>query len=78
MDIAEFTRLFAEQFADPNETNFCAETKFHELEGWTSMTALLVITVIEDNFGVLLSSEEFASLQTVQELYGLILQKKQG
>lgn len=78
MDIAEFSHLFADQFADPDETNFCAETKFHELDGWTSMTALLVITMIEDNFGILLSSEEFSSVQTIQELYDLILQKKQG
>lgn len=77
MTIEEFVTLFSEQFVDPSEVAFCPETKFHELSGWTSMTALLVITVIEENFGVLISSDEFRSVQTIQELYDLI-QKKKG
>ncbi|MCL4100568.1 acyl carrier protein [Fibrobacter sp. HC4] len=76
MNINEFVALFAEQFSDPTETNFAPETKFHELSGWTSMTALLVITVIEENFSVLLSSDEFRNVQTIQELYDLIQEKK--
>lgn len=77
MTIEKFVTLFSEQFADSSEVAFCPETKFHELSGWTSMTALLVITVIEENFGVLLSSDEFRKVQTIQELYNLI-QKKKG
>lgn len=76
MNINEFVALFAEQFSDPTETNFVPDTKFHELSGWTSMTALLVITVIEENFGVLISSDEFRNTQTIQELYDLIQKKK--
>jgi len=76
MNINEFVSLFAEQFVDPSETTFVPETKFHDLPGWTSMTALLVITVIEENFGVLLSSDEFRKVQTIQELYDLIMVKR--
>lgn len=76
MSVDEFVALFSEQFVDPSEAAFCPETKFHDLSGWTSMTALLVITVIEENFGVLLSSDEFRKVQTIQELYDLIMVKK--
>lgn len=76
MNINEFVSLFAEQFSDPTETNFAPDTKFHDLSGWTSMTSLLVVTVIEENFGVLLSSEEFRNVTTIQELYDLIMEKK--
>lgn len=76
MSVDEFVALFSEQFVDPSEAAFCPETKFHELNGWTSMTALLVITIIEENFGVLISSDEFRDVQTIQELYDLIQKKK--
>lgn len=76
MNVNEFVTLFAEQFDTLPDVALTPETKFHELSGWTSMTALLVITVIEENFGVLISSNEFRDTKTIQELYDLIMKKR--
>jgi len=76
MDIKEFVNLFADQFMDPNETVFAPETKFHELSGWTSMTALLEIAMIEDNFGTTIPSEVIRSSSTIQDLFDAILKSK--
>jgi acyl carrier protein len=77
MNISEFVKQFADQFMDPNETDFSAETKFHELSGWTSMTALMVIAMIEDNFGTTVPSEVIRDAETIRELFDAV-QKSKG
>lgn len=77
MDISEFVTLFADQFMNPNETDFSPETRFHELSGWSSMTALMVIAMIEDNFGTTIPSEVIRSVETIQDLFDAV-QKNKG
>ncbi len=77
MDIIEFVSQFAEQFMDPNETDFSPETRFHELNGWSSMTALMEIAMIEDNYGVTVPSEEIRDAVTIQELFDAVKRNKE-
>ena len=77
MDISEFVKQFADQFMNPEETDFSADTKFHELNGWTSMTALMVIAMIEDNFGTTVPSEVIRDAETIQDLFDAV-QKSKG
>ena len=77
MDITEFVSQFAEQFMDPNETDFSPETRFHELNGWSSMTALMEIAMIEDNYGVTVPSEEIRDAVTIQDLLNKIKKNKE-
>ena len=76
MDLNEFVKLFADQFMNPNETDFNPETRYHELSGWTSMTALLEIAMIEDNFGTTIPSEDLRNAETIRELYDIIQKAK--
>ena len=77
MDITEFVAQFADQFMDPNETAFTAETRFHELRGWSSMTALMEIAMMEDNYGVTVSSEEMRDAETIQDLFDTVKSNKE-
>lgn len=77
MDISEFVKQFADQFMNPNETDFNPETHYHELSGWTSMTALMVIAMIEDNFGTTVPSEIIRDAETIQDLFDAV-QKSKG
>ena len=77
MDITEFIELFADQFMDPNETIFTAETRFRELRGWSSMTALMEIAMMEDNYGVTVSSEEMRNAETIQDLFDAVKRNKE-
>ena len=76
MDIKEFVAQFAEQFMDPNETVFSPETKFHELNGWSSMTALMEIAMMEENYGVTVPSEEIRDAITIQNLFDAVKRNK--
>jgi acyl carrier protein len=74
MDIQNFIQNFAEQFDELN-TELTPETRFREVEGWTSLVALLVITMIDDEYGVVLPPEEMRKTQTIQELFDLTQSK---
>ncbi len=74
MDIKNFIQNFAEQFDDLN-VELTPETRFREVEGWTSLVALLVITMVDDEYGVVLPPEEMRKTNTVQELFDLVNSK---
>lgn len=74
MDIQNFIQNFAEQFDELN-AELTPETRFREVEGWTSLVALLVITMIDDEYGVVLPPEEMRKTQTIQELFDLTQSK---
>ncbi|MBQ3839232.1 MAG: acyl carrier protein [Fibrobacter sp.] len=77
MDITEFVSQFADQFMNPNETDFSPETRFHELSGWSSMTALMEIAMMEENYGVTVPSEEIRDAETIQDLFEAVKRNKE-
>ena len=52
MELKEFIQNFADQFDDTDTSVFTQETKFKELEEWSSLTALSVIAMIDEEYDV--------------------------
>ena len=52
------------------------QTKITDIEGWGSMHALIVIALIDTEYGVTLKGDELRKVQSVQELYDLVVQLK--
>lgn len=71
----KFIELFAEQFDDIDVALLKPETRFRELDGWTSLVALLVITMVDEEYGIVLPPEEMRKTQTIQELFDLVQSK---
>ncbi len=72
MTIDEFMDVLAEQFEDTEREVFTPETRFKELDDWSSLTALSVIAMADEECGVSISSDVVNNSQTVQELYNHI------
>ena len=70
----KFLEFFAEQF-DELHTTLTPETRFRELEEWSSLVALLIITMVDEEYGIVLPPEEMRRTQTIQELYNLVQSK---
>ena len=70
----KFLEFFAEQF-DELHTTLTPETRFRELEEWSSLVALLIITMVDEEYGIVLPPEEMRKTQTIQELYNLVQTK---
>lgn len=75
MEIKEFIENFAAQFDDTEESVFTAETKFRELDEWSSLLALSIIAMVDEEYDVQLKGEEMRSANTIQELFDLVASK---
>ncbi len=75
MDIQAFIDNVADQF-DMLSVELTPETRFRDLDEWTSLTALLIITMIDDEYDIVLSPEEMRKTHTLQELYDIVASKQ--
>lgn len=72
MEIKEFIEKFADIFDDTDVTTLTPDTKFRELGEWSSLTALGVIAMADEEFDVELSGNELRTANTIQDLFNLI------
>lgn len=75
MTLEEFTEKFAEQFTDTDPEKITPSTKYRDLEEWSSLMALYIMAMISDEMDVIISAQEFREVNTVEELYNLVLSK---
>jgi len=75
MEIKEFIEKFAEIFDDTDASTLTPETNFRELDEWSSLSAIGVIALADEEFGVELSGIEMRKANTIQELFNIIFSK---
>lgn len=76
MEMQEFIKKFAEVFEETDAEVFTPETKFRELEEWSSFLALSVMAMCGDEYDVNLSAQEMREAQTVQDVYNAVAAKQ--
>lgn len=72
MDIKEFIQNFADQFDDTPASEFTKDTVFHELDEYSSLIALSIISMIDDEYGVTLSGNEMKAAVTIEDLFNTV------
>lgn len=75
MEIKEFIEKFAEIFDDTDASILTPETNFRELEEWSSLSALGVIALADEEFDAELSANEMRRCTTISDLYNLLSSK---
>ncbi len=76
MDIKNFIQNFADQFEDTDASVFTAETKYRELDEWSSLIALSILAMIDEEYDIQLKGEEMRATNTIQELFDLVASKQ--
>ena len=76
MDINEFVKHFAEQFEDTDAAEFKADTNFHDLEEWSSLTALNVIAMVDEEYDVTLKWADVEGSVTIEDLFNIVKGRK--
>ncbi|MBR4676657.1 MAG: acyl carrier protein [Bacteroidales bacterium] len=76
MDINEFIEKFAEIFEDTDRAEFQADTKFKELDEWSSIMALNVIAMVDDEYDVLLKGDDIRGSETITQLFEIVKSRK--
>lgn len=75
MEIKNFIENFADQFEETDASVFTAETKYREQDEWSSLIALSILAMIDEEYDVQLKGEEMRATNTIQELYDLVASK---
>lgn len=77
MEINEFIENFAEQFDDTEASELKAETVFKELDEWSSLVALSVIAMVDEEYDVTLKGDDIRNSNTIQDLFNNIKEKSE-
>lgn len=71
----EFVELFAEQFDETDATEIQASTVFHDLDEYSSLIALSIIAMIDEEFDVTIKGDDMRASVTVEDLYNKVVEK---
>lgn len=72
MEMNEFLANFAEQFEDTDASEIKAETVFKDLDEWSSLIALSVIAMVDEEYDVTLKGDDIRSSNTVEDLFNIV------
>lgn len=75
MELNEFIQNFAEQFDETDASEFMAETVFHDLDEWSSLIALSVIAMIDEEYDVTVKGDEMRAAVTIEDLFNIVKSK---
>ena len=76
MDIDTFVLNFAGQFDDTPEGEITADTKFRDIDEWSSLSALSIIAMVDDEYGVTLKGDDIRNATTVRDIFDAVVAKK--
>lgn len=71
MNIHEFIEKFNEAVEVGDTASVKPETKFRELDEWSSLSTLSVIAMADEEFGFEIDPDNFKKAQTVEDLYNI-------
>lgn len=75
MELNEFVANFAEQFDDTDASEIQANTEFHDLDEWSSLTGMGVIAMAKTEYGKSITGAELKACKTVEDVFNLIKNK---
>ena len=76
MDINTFIDNFAGQFDDTPADQIKAETNFRDLEEWSSLIALSIIAMVDEEYGITLKGDDIKNANMVQDIFNAVVAKK--
>jgi len=75
MEINEFVEKFAEQFSDTDPALITPETEFKTLDEWSSLTALSIIGMADEEYDITLKGDDIRKSSTVRDLFNIVKAK---
>jgi len=72
MELNGFIQNFASQFDETDVTEFQAETLFKQLKEWSSLIALSIIAMADEEYNVKLKGNDIKEASTIEDLYNVV------
>ena len=75
MEINEFVKNIAAQFEETDPYQITPSTKFRELDEWSSLIALSVIAMVDEEYDITLKGDDIMKANTVEDLFNIVKSK---
>lgn len=75
MEIKDFIEKFAEQFDDTELSEFKADTEFKALDEWSSLSALSIIAMVDEEYDVTLKGDDIKNAETIEDLFNIVKER---
>ena len=75
MELKDFIANFAEQFDDTDASEITAATEFKNLDEWSSLIALSVIAMVDEEYDITIKGDDIRNSNTVEDLFNVVKAK---
>ena len=72
MELKDFIENFANQFDDTDPSEIKADTVFKELDEWSSLIALSVIAMVDEEYDITIKGDDIRNSNTVEDLFNAV------
>ena len=76
MELIDFVKNFASQFEETDLNVFLPETHFKNLSEWSSITALSIIAMVDEEYGIAIRGNDIHNAETIEDLFKTVQAKK--
>lgn len=76
MELNEFIEKFADALDLDTVSDLNGSTEFKELDEWSSLAALDILSMIDDEMDVTLTGRDIRGVNTIEELFNLANSRK--
>ncbi len=73
--LEKFIDLFSELFEDTEKTAFTPDCRFKDLDEWSSLIAISVVGMVDEEYGVSLRGDDVKLSDTISDLYNVVVNK---
>lgn len=72
MNEIEFLKKFASIFDEIGDNELTMDTEFKDIDEWSSLTALALLAVIDEEYDVKLTNNDLKNSVTVRDIYNIV------
>lgn len=72
MELNDFIKNFAEQLEDTDASEIKADTVFKDLDEWSSLMALSIIAIVDEEYDVRIKGDDIRRAVTIEDLFNII------
>ena len=75
MELKDFIENFAAQFDDTDASEFTPDTEFKALDEWSSLTALSIIAMVDEEYDITIKGDDIRNSETIEDLFNAVKAK---
>ena len=75
MEIKDFIEKFAEAIEIDDASTLSGSTEFKELDEWSSLAALSVISMVDEEYDISIGGKDIRTATTLEDLFNTVKDK---